>query len=290
MADALGDDHPFIKDELLLALGDAFEATLRGTRLGIHITSDGLFAVGAGPSAVTSMDERAGGRGTRLRAGCPIELSALWAKGCETLARLARAAGDIGLADRAAAACRRAREAVKARFFCETTGYPYDVISDGQKGDGVFSDAVVRPYAVVALAIDPECFTPDQRARILDRARRDLLTPFGLRTLAPSAAGYLGRCDQGAEPRDGSFHQGAVWPFLLAFYIRAAKQSGADVSDYVALLEQLVEASADREPVLGHMPELATGDAPHAPAGCVAQAFNVAELLRAAAWDLTRKG
>lgn len=289
MADALGDDHPFVKDELFIALDDAFEAALRGTRLGIHITSDGLFAVGAGPTAVTSMDERAGGRGTKLRAGCPIELSALWAKGCETLARLARAVGNVGLADRAAAACRRARDAFKALFFCEATGYPYDIISEAPTGEGAFRDATVRPYAVVALAVDPECFTPDQRARLLDRARRDLLTPFGLRTLAPSAAGYLGRCDQGAEPRDGSFHQGAVWPFLLSFFVRAAQRSGAPVNDLEGLLERLVETSIDREPVLGHMPELVAGDAPHAPAGCVAQAFNVAELLRAAAWDLTKR-
>jgi predicted glycogen debranching enzyme len=286
VAEALGDGHPFVTDELLLALRDAFDAALRGTRHGIHITSDGLFAVGRAGEALAWMDTRVGGRGSATSAGCPIELSALWAKGCETLARLARATGDVGLSERAVAACRHTRAAVKARFWCEETGYPYDVISEAPAGDGSFRDPSVRPYAVIAIAVDPECFPAERRTLILERARQDLLTPFGLRTLSPSDSRYLGRCTSGAEPHDGSFHQGAVWPFLLGFFLRAARRSAAPGEPPDPLLDRVMARVAADETALGQVPELADGDPPHAPAGCFAQAFNVAELLRAAAWDL----
>ncbi|MCC6556181.1 MAG: glycogen debranching enzyme family protein, partial [Polyangiaceae bacterium] len=171
LADALGDTHPFVTDELLLALRDAFEAALRGTRGGAHVTADGLFAAGRDGDAPTWMDARARGRAVTPRVGCAVEHSALWAKGAETLARLARAAGDQELAGRAAAAARAAREAFRARFWCEETAYCYDVISEQPDGEGAFRDASVRPNALIALAVDPECFTPERATLVLDRVR-----------------------------------------------------------------------------------------------------------------------
>ncbi len=130
VADALGDQHRFVTDELLLALRDAFEAALRGTRGGVHVTADGLFAAGKPGDALTWMDARVDGKAVTSRAGCPVELTALWARGCDTLARLARAAGDLPLHERAVAERGRARRGFRARFWCDETAYPYDVLPD----------------------------------------------------------------------------------------------------------------------------------------------------------------
>jgi predicted glycogen debranching enzyme len=286
VADALGDGHPFVTDELLLALHDAFEAALRGTRNGIHVTAEGLFAAGLPGDSLTWMDARVNGKAITSRAGCPVELTALWARGCDTLARLARATGDVALVDRATAERNRARRAFQARFWCAESGYPYDVISAAAEGEGAFHDASVRPNAVLALAVDPACFTVEQADAVLARARRDLVTPAGLRTLAPGQQGYVGRYLGGVAGRDGAYHQGTVWPWLVGAYVRAALRRGGDRAELTAL----VVSAAGNELALGHVPEIAGGDAPHVPAGCVAQAWSVAELLRAAVWDLAGKG
>ncbi len=279
VADALGDRHPFVTDELILALRDAFEAALRGTRNGIHVTAEGLFAAGKPGDSLTWMDARIDGRGVTSRAGCPIELTALWARGCDTLARLARAAGDLALEARAVAERERARAGFRARFWCAETGYPYDVVAEDA---GAAGDASVRPNAVLALSVDPDCFTPAQAAIVVDRARRDLVTPAGLRTLAPGEPGYVGQYGGNVLARDGAYHQGSVWPWLLGAYVRASLRAGGNRAQLLAL----VTSAAGNALAVGQVPEVAAGDAPHAPGGCVAQAWSVAELLRALVWDL----
>lgn len=290
LADAVGDTHPFVAGELLGALRDAFEAALRGTRNGIHITADGLFAAGrAGDGAIdglTWMDARVGGRAVTPRAGCPVELTALWAKGSETLARLARAAGDERLAGRAEAAASAARRAFAARFWCGETSYPYDVISEHAEGPGAFRDASIRPNAVIAVAVDPACFTPEQASALLERARLELLTPVGVRTLSPADPAYVPRYQGGPDARDAAYHQGTAWPFLLGFYARAAKRYSTLGEHVIPLIQRLVASAAANEIALNHVPEVASGEPPHHPGGCVAQAFSVAELLRVLAWDL----
>ena len=221
-----------------------------------------------------------------IRDRCPVELTALWARGCDTLSRLARAAGDLPLQQRATTERDRSRRAFQARFWCAATSYPYDVVSEAEGGPGAFHDASVRPNAIVALAVDPECFTPEQADATLARARRDLVTPAGLRTLAPGAPGYAGTYGGGVTARDAAYHQGTVWPWLLGAYVRAALRRGADRAE----LEALVASAAGNALALGQVPEVAAGDAPHVPSGCVAQAWSVAELLRAVVWDLGEKG
>jgi predicted glycogen debranching enzyme len=220
------------------------------------------------------------------RAGCPVELTALWARGCDTLSRLARAAGDLPLQQRAAEERTRARRAFQARFWCAETGYPFDVVSEAPDGEGSIRDASVRANAVLALSVDPDCFTPEQADAVLARARRDLLTPAGLRTLAPGQPGYSGRYAGNVAARDAAYHQGTVWPWLLGAYVRAARRRGADRRELLAL----VESAAGNAVAVGQVPEVADGDPPHAPSGCFAHAWSVAELLRALVWDLDGGG
>ncbi|WP_437717453.1 amylo-alpha-1,6-glucosidase [Sorangium sp. So ce448] len=290
LADVVGDTHPFVAGELLGALRDAFESAVRGTRNGIHVTADGLFAAGRlGEGAVdglTWMDARVAGRAVTPRAGCPVELTALWAKGSETLARLARAAGDARLAGRAEAAASAARRGFAARFWCEATGYPYDVISEHAAGEGAFRDASIRPNALIAVAVDPACFTPERAASLLDRVRLELVTPAGVRTLSPADPAYAPRYQGGPEARDSAYHQGTAWPFLLGFYARAARRFSTLGEHVIPLLHRLAASAAANEIALGQVPEVASGEPPHHPGGSFAQAFSVAELLRLIAWDL----
>lgn len=286
MADQLGDTHPFVTDELLLALRDAFDAALRGTRSGVHVTPEGLFAARRDGDALTWMDARVRGQAVTPRAGCPVELTALWARGSDTLARLARAAGDHGLSGRAAAAAQAARQAFHARFWCEETAYCYDVITEDPEEDGALQDRAIRPNAMIALAIDPACFTPERAAAVLDRVRLELLTPAGVRTLSPADGAYVPRYRGGPEGRDGAYHQGTIWPWLLGFYVRAAKRSSSLGEHVVPLLHRLIASAAENELALGQVPEVADAEPPHYPGGCFAQAGSVAELWRALAWDL----
>lgn len=285
-AEQVGVDDPFVQTELLPALRDAFEAALSGTRHGIHITKEGLYAAGDEGYALTWMDARVGDWVVTPRAGLPVELQALWARGCDTLATLATAAGDELLASRAKDAHARALFAFRGRFWCEATNYPYDVVSMEPSGDEAWADASIRPNAVIALAVEPRLFDAGQAASLLEVAERELLTPAGLRTLAPGSEAYVKRYVGGVRERDAAYHQGTVWPFLLGFYVRAARRQRPNDPQLLATLEDLVESATGNALALGQVPEIADAAPPHKPRGCFAQAWSVAELLRALAWDL----
>lgn len=280
-ADALGDSHSFVKDELFPVLTHVFDLVLRGAPHDIHLTRDGLLAAGRPGDALTWMDARVRNKPVVSRVGCPVELTALWASACQTLSRLAKAYGQAALADRAETACYRARSAFQARFWCDKTQYPFDVISENENGEGVFQDALIRPNAILALAIDPACFSPERARATIERARKDLVTPAGLRTLAPHEPTYRGRCEGTVEERYAAHHQGSVFPWLLGPYARAIRAVLPPDDPLATELHTLIASAADRELAVGHVPQVVHGDDPLLLSGCVAHALGVAELLRA---------
>ena len=231
------------------------------------------------------MDAKVGDWVVTPRAGLPVELQALWARACDTIANLAAALGHAELAVRAKDSHARCLFSFRRRFWCEETGYPYDVVSEAP-GAAAWSDRSIRPNAVIALAVEPRLFDAYQAQSILAVAEKDLVTPAGLRTLAPRCAGYCGHYGGGVKDRDSAYHQGTVWPFLLGFYVRAAMRQRQRDPAVRQRLEQLVESAMGNVLALGQVPEIADAEPPHRPAGCVAQAWSVAELLRALAWDL----
>jgi predicted glycogen debranching enzyme len=281
----VGTGDAFLRDELFGALTTAFRAIEKGTRHNIHLTAEGLFAADDPGFALTWMDAQAGGRAITRRAGLPVELQALWTRGCDTLATLAGALGDPELATHAKDAHARALFSFRRRFWCESTSYPYDVIPESPH-DGAQGDASIRPNAVVALAVEPRLFDSQQAASILAVAERELVTSSGLRTLSPRETAYRGRYGGGVAARDFAYHSGTIWPFLLGFYIRAAVRQRPRDAALRQTLEKLCESAASSTLALGHVPQLADGDVPHYPGGAVAQAFSVAELSRALFWDL----
>jgi predicted glycogen debranching enzyme len=278
-------DDPFLGGELLEALAVAFEAALLGTRHNIHVTEQGLFAASDDGFALTWMDAKIGDFMVTRRAGLPVELQGLWARACDTLANLADGLGRNELAARARLAHGRAIDAFRRRFWCRETGYPFDVVSESM-GAGSWQDSAIRPNAVIALAVEPRLFEPAQAASILAVVERELLTPAGLRTLSPRSSGYRTQYRGGVQERDLAYHQGTVWPYLLGYYVRAAMARRPRDEGRRQALVRLVVSAAKNALALGQVPELAEADPPHRPDGCVAQAWSVAELLRALAWDL----
>ena len=277
---------PLLKDQLYPALVKAFlRIRARGKRF-VWLSADGLVANGASTVALTWMDAHVGPELVTPRRGLAVELQALWTKACETLAHLAREYGHERLGDLAERTLHRARAAFRARFWCHETDYPYDVVSEARDTDEAWADPSIRPNALIALSVDPELFDATQARAILDRVQTDLLTPRGIRSLAPSDNRYVGFFSGSSEEREFAYHQGSTWPHLLGCYVRAALHCSPDDRELPGELSALLEGAAESSVLLGQVAQLADGESPYRSRGCPAQAASVAEILRALAVDL----
>jgi glycogen debranching enzyme len=252
--------------QLIGAVDDALEHHLRGTRFGIAADpADGLLRQGADGLALTWMDARIDELPVTPRAGKAVEINALWINALRTASWLAGRAGVpddrwSALADRAAASF--------APRFARGDGRGLLDLVDGPSGD----DRAVRPNQLLAVSLP---HAPLAAASVVEACRADLLTPLGLRSLAPGDAAYRGSHHGGPVERDGAYHQGTVWPWLIGPYVEGALRTGVDPAGATdGLVAHL------REWGLGSVSETADGDAPHLATGCPFQAWSVAELLR----------
>jgi len=283
---SVGPEDPFVRGELFPALCAAFDCVRSGRAPGLWLSNEGLVANGGEHKPLTWMDTVIGDSLVTPRHGLAIEMQAWWAKGTENIGRLAREYSETGWADEAEQACAAARAAFRQRFWCNETRYPFDCVSEASGTADAWADATIRPNGLIALAVDPSLFEPAQASAIVSRARDDLLTPRGLRSLAPHEPGYVGHYEGQPEELGSSHHQGTAWTHLLGFYVRAAVRLAPDDIDLRERLRDLVEDALDDAPVLGQVPQLADGEPPHRARGCPAQAWSVAELLCALASDL----
>jgi len=266
-------DLTFVRAHLYGKLKEIVDWHIKGTRYGIHMDSDGLISAGDPTTQLTWMDARVGDRPVTPRNGKPVEIQALWYNALRFLHRLAHEFGDSNSSYDALAT--KACKNFNAQFWNEPSGCLFDVI------DGERSDPSLRPNQVIALSLG-YCAIPAVRARrILATVESNLLTPFGLRTLAPHDPAYRGRYEGPPEQRDAAYHQGTVWPWLLGPFIAADVRFNSEAARnrIPALLAPLRQYAAGRG--VGQIPEIFDGDAPHAPRGCIAQAWSVAEILRA---------
>ncbi|WP_200212467.1 amylo-alpha-1,6-glucosidase [Micromonospora coerulea] len=264
-------------DELLPALHAVVEAHLAGTRYGIMVDpADGLITQGGPPGvALTWMDARVYGVPVTPRTGKPVEVNALWVNGLAGLAELTemvgRDAGALwGLHTRAGAAFRKR--------FPAPAGWLHDVV-DGPApayplgGAAYHDDDLLRPNQLLAWSLPYAPLEPNEAA--LRRITAGLFTPLGPRSLAPDSPGFVGRHRGGPAERDGGYHQGTVWPWLIGPLVDAHRRAGLPTDGLLVGLEGHL-----REFGLGSVSETADGLAPHAATGCPFQAWSVAELLR----------
>ena len=267
-----GDDGTLRK--LLPVLLDIISHHLRGTRFGIRIDpSDGLFTQGAEGYQLTWMDAKVGDWVVTPRRGKAVELNALWYNAlCFAQSWTEQFGGGDGL-DLAGHA-RRARESFNQRFWYEEGGYLYDVV-DGEDGD----DHACRPNQVFAISLPHPILARDRWQPVMDVVTRRLLTPVGLRSLAPGEPDYKARYYGDLRARDAAYHQGTVWAWLIGAYVDAALK--LPDTDRGALRDLL--AGFDRhldDACVGQISEVFDAEAPFLPRGCIAQAWSIAEILR----------
>ena len=261
---------------LLEAVDTILTGFARGTRHGIHLDSDGLLAAGVAGVALTWMDATVGDRAVTPRIGKPVEVEALW---------LNALAIGAGINDRWHDQAARGHRAFAERFWNAERNCLYDVI-DVDHRSGVCDDRI-RPNQVFAVGGLPLALLEGERAAaVVASVEHHLLTPLGLRTLAPDDPDYHPRYAGDATARDAAYHQGTVWPWLLGPFVDAwlrvhgdtpANRASARQRLLDPLLRDLDQAG------LGHISEIADAEPPFTPRGCPFQAWSVGEALRIAA-------
>src|SRR5215218_10377573 len=270
--EATGDDQLVI--DLVPALREIVERHLVGTRYGIGVyPADGLLRAGEPGVQLTWMDAKVGDWVVTPRIGKPVEINALWYNVVRTVADFLRAGGDAAGASRFAEMADRTRASFRNRFRRPDLDYLADVV-DGPDGD----DWSLRPNQVFALSLPYPLLDGDEARAVLDAVGRSLLTSYGLRSLAPEDPAYRGKYGGDQVSRDGSYHQGPAWSWLLGPYAEATYRLTGDRAAALAILRPLGDHLRDAG--LGSVSEIFEGDPPHLPKGCVAQAWGVAEALR----------
>ena len=261
---------------LLPKLVDIVEHHLHGTRFGIGVDpGDGLLKQGEPGYQLTWMDAKVGDWVVTPRRGKAVEINALWYNALRLLEGWVREARGDSAAESIAEHARRARKAFNDRFWYAQGGYLYDVI-DGEQGD----DHACRPNQVFAISLKYPVLDQGRWAAVLDVVRERLLTPVGLRSLAPGSPDYKAKYDGDLRARDAAYHQGTVWAWLIGPYIDAwLKVHPEDRTEARRFLEGFV-SHLENEGSLGSISEVFDAEAPYTPRGCVAQAWSVAEVLR----------
>ena len=262
-----------VRDRLAAAVQAILSGYAHGTRHGIHADNDGLLAAGEPGVQLTWMDAKIGDLVVTPRIGKPVEVQALWLNALwigSQFAPVWRTTFDLG------------RATFAERFWNDAAGCLYDVI-DVEHRRGT-ADASFRPNQVFAVGGLPRALLDGARARqVVDAIEARLVTPLGLRTLAPEEPGYRPQYAGGFRERDTAYHQGTAWPWLLGPFVEAwVHVRGGTTAAKREARRRFVEPLLrhQNEAGLGHVSEIADGDAPHRPNGCPFQAWSLGELLR----------
>ena len=267
--------HAATGDEMLLrdlfpVLQEIVAWHQKGTRYGIQLDpADGLLYAGEEGVQLTWMDAKVDDWVVTPRTGKAVEINALWYNAMRVMAdlarRLAKPPGDyVALAEGTLRGF--------ARFWNQDAGYCYDVL-DGPRGD----DASLRPNQLFAVSLPHSPLDGEQQRAVVEVCARHLLTSYGLRSLSPGDPAYVGRYGGDRRQRDGAYHQGTVWGWLIGPFVRAHLRVYGDPEAAQSWLQPLLYHLDDHG--VGSLSEIFDGDAPFAPRGCFAQAWTVAEVL-----------
>ena len=266
---ATGDDD-FIR-QLYPVLADIIAWHERGTRYNIKVDpEDGLLYAGEAGVQLTWMDAKVDDWVVTPRQGKPVEVNALWYNALCIMADFARLLGEKG--EKYEGMAGKAREGF-GRFWHEARGYCYDVL-DTPTGD----DPALRPNQLLAVSLPHSALTAGQQKAVVDVCAQRLLTSHGLRSLAADEPGYIGSYGGNSRQRDGAYHQGTVWSWLIGPFAQAHYRVYGDAPLARSFLEPLLRDLTDHG--LGSLSEIFDGDPPFTPRGCIAQAWAVAEVLR----------
>jgi predicted glycogen debranching enzyme len=268
--------RPTEASPLLGAVRSVIDAYRRGTRWKIGVGPDGLLVANAPGRALTWMDAVADGAPVTPRSGRPVEVNALWHAALKSVARLERQAGETGRARELESEAWHVGRRFNETFWYGEKGYLYDVIGDGGP------DASLRPNQILAVSLTEDLLPPHRARSVYWTVRRRLLTPFGLRTLDPADPRYRGRFEGDERARLLAAHQGTVWPWLMGPFADAHFRLFGRTAEARRTMRALLAPLRAHVRVagLGSISEKFDGDSPHAPRGCIAQAWSVAEVAR----------
>jgi len=261
--------------QILPTLEQIIQCHLKGTEFGIAVDpADGLLKEGAPGYQLTWMDAKVGDWVVTPRRGKAVEINALWYNALCLLQKWLRECDRAGAADALAQHAKQARDSFHKRFWYAEGNYLYDVV-DGENGD----DHSLRPNQIFAISLDNPILDQEKWPSVMEAVKANLLTPLGLRSLAPSEKDYKPRYDGDLRSRDAAYHQGTVWPWLLGPFIDAwlkvHPRDSQSVAGFLSAFDSHLQDGA-----IGSIGEIFDAEPPYNQRGCVAQAWSVAEILR----------
>ena len=256
---------------------------MEGTRYNIHADDDGLIYAGEEGTQLTWMDAKIGDLVITPRRGKAVEINALWYNTLRIVEKISMKLGRDEWSAKWSQLAEKVKLSFNQTFWNEGDKCLYDYI------DGDYRDDAVRPNQIFAISLPYRLLTKEKARAVLRVVQRELLTPFGLRSLSPEHKDYIGHYGGDQHSRDRAYHQGTVWAWLLGPFVTAyinvnnrskeAREFAEDLlSDFLS--NHLSDAG------LGTISEIFDGDPPHHPRGCIAQAWSVAEILRAYVEDV----
>jgi predicted glycogen debranching enzyme len=264
--------------DMLPAVRWVVDSYQKGTRFNINADKDSLITAGNENTQLTWMDARYNGVAFTPRYGKAVEINALWFNALTQLAGF-YAERDVKTAEHYKQMADKVQNSFRQVFWNEKLGYLNDFILP----DGAV-DSTLRPNQIFAVSMPHSALTRDQQKAVVDVVREKLLTPFGLRTLDTEDRRYKGKYIGSQRERDEAYHQGTVWPYLIGPFVESylkvndfSRRSKKEAAGFIQpLLKYLTDGSC-----LGSIPEIFDGDEPFESRGCMAQAWNIAELIRA---------
>jgi predicted glycogen debranching enzyme len=269
-------DFEFIRTRLLETMKAIVESHATGAVSGIRVDADGLLLHGP---QLTWMDAVVDGQPVTPRAGKAVEIQALWYNTLKTMELISKRCEEHNEAENYLKMSDRARISFAEKFWNAEKNCLFDVVGEN------YSDGSFRPNQIVAVALDFTMLDDVKSAKIVDSVRQELLTPFGLKTLARNDPRYVGVYSGDRRSRDVAYHNGTVWPWLLGPFTTAfLKVRGYNSLDRDYAFGNLIEPFFTRhigDMQAGTANEIFDGDPPHTPRGCILQAWSVAEPLRA---------
>jgi predicted glycogen debranching enzyme len=274
-------DFKFVRKNLWETIKTIIEEYLEGTIFNIRADSDGLLFHDA---QLTWMDTAINGQPVTPRTGKAVDVQALWYNALKTAALLAEKFGEKNFAEKYTTKAEKAKRSFEDKFWNAEKNYLFDAI------DGEAKDDSLRPNQIIAVALDFIMLDNTENEKIVDIVGKELLTPYGLRTLSPNDPRYVGVYVGDRISRDKAYHNGTVWPWLLGPFTSAyLKVKGyADYRREYAFRNFLLNLFTDHvyKAGLGAISEIFDGDSPHTPRGCIAQGWSVAEPFRAYVEDI----
>jgi predicted glycogen debranching enzyme len=270
-------DIEFVREHLYARLKEFVEWHERGTIYSIRVDQDGLLGAGQEDVQLTWMDAKIGDYVVTPRAGKAVEIQALWYNALRTIEEIAASLEDDWMRNHARALAEHARASFHGLFWNEADSCLYDCISPAGE-----CDAAIRPNQIFAISLPHPIMTGTRARSVVATVARELLTPYGLRSLSPRHPDYRPRYEGDSYSRDTAYHQGTVWAWLIGPFVTAHLRAHGRTPESIKQARGFVRAFREHlaEAGVGQVSEIFDADAPHTPRGCIAQAWSVAELLR----------